>query len=101
MATHGEIRRPPVGTFDGRLRGDSHGRRHEHLVVVCSGFLRDKPAAGSSSDTGFRRFLPPRAVSAQYGRHRWRATGRREAPPLQRALLVTETWPLHEGTLET
>jgi hypothetical protein len=28
MATHGEIRWPPVGTFDGRLRGDSHGRRH-------------------------------------------------------------------------
>ena len=28
MATHGEIRWPSVGTFDGRLRGDSHGRRH-------------------------------------------------------------------------
>ena len=28
MATHGEIRWPPVGTFDGRLRGDSHGHRH-------------------------------------------------------------------------
>jgi hypothetical protein len=27
MATHGEIRWPSVGTFDGRLRGDSHGRR--------------------------------------------------------------------------
>ena len=29
MATHGEIRWPSVGSFDGRLRGDSHGRRHE------------------------------------------------------------------------
>ena len=28
MATSREIRRPPVGSFDGRLRGDSHGRRH-------------------------------------------------------------------------
>ena len=28
MATHGEIRWPSVGSFDGRLRGDSHGRRH-------------------------------------------------------------------------
>ncbi len=28
MATHGEIRWPPVGSFDGRLRGDFHGRRH-------------------------------------------------------------------------
>ena len=28
MATHGEIRWPPAGTFSGRLRGDFHGRRH-------------------------------------------------------------------------
>jgi uncharacterized protein (TIGR04222 family) len=28
MAAHGEIRWPPVGRFNGRLRGDSHGRRH-------------------------------------------------------------------------
>ena len=27
MAAHGEIRRPPAGTFDGRLWGGSHGRR--------------------------------------------------------------------------
>ncbi len=27
MATHGEIRWPPVGTFGGRLWGDFHGRR--------------------------------------------------------------------------
>jgi hypothetical protein len=27
MATHGEIRRPPAGTSDGRLRGVSDGRR--------------------------------------------------------------------------
>lgn len=27
MATGGEIQRPPAGRSDGRLRGDSHGRR--------------------------------------------------------------------------
>ncbi len=34
MAAHGEIRRPPVGSFSGRLRGDSHGRRHQHLTLL-------------------------------------------------------------------
>jgi hypothetical protein len=29
MATHGEIRWPSLGSFDGRLRGDSHGRRQQ------------------------------------------------------------------------
>lgn len=42
MATHGEIRWPPVGTFDGRLWGDSHGRRHagsiSAIAVVPHGF---------------------------------------------------------------
>jgi hypothetical protein len=28
MATHGEIRWPSAGSFSGRLRGGSHGRRH-------------------------------------------------------------------------
>jgi len=28
MATHGEIRWPPVGRFNGRLWGELHGRRH-------------------------------------------------------------------------
>jgi hypothetical protein len=27
MATHGENRRPPPGKINGRLRGESHGRR--------------------------------------------------------------------------
>jgi hypothetical protein len=27
MATHGEIQWPPAGSFGGRLRGESHGRR--------------------------------------------------------------------------
>ena len=32
-----EIRRPPVGTFDGRLRGDFHGRRHVgHPDVIAT-----------------------------------------------------------------
>ena len=34
MATHGEIRWPSVGSFDGRLRGDSHGRRQHWLKTV-------------------------------------------------------------------
>jgi hypothetical protein len=34
MATHGEIRRPPAGTLDGRLRGDSHGRRQTWMAGV-------------------------------------------------------------------
>jgi hypothetical protein len=28
MAAHGEIRWPPLGRFNGRLWGESHGRRH-------------------------------------------------------------------------
>jgi hypothetical protein len=38
MATHGEIQWPPAGTFDGRLWGASHGRRHiglSGLRVAC------------------------------------------------------------------
>lgn len=34
MATGGEIRRPPAGRTDGRLRGDSHGRRHAALRLT-------------------------------------------------------------------
>jgi len=34
MATHGEIRWPSVGSFDGRLRGDSHGRRQASRYEV-------------------------------------------------------------------
>ena len=34
MATHGEIRWPSVGSFDGRLRGDSHGRRQPSGVAL-------------------------------------------------------------------
>jgi hypothetical protein len=30
MATHGDIRWPPSGTFSGRPRGDFHGRRQRH-----------------------------------------------------------------------
>ncbi len=29
MATHGEIQWPPVGRINGRLRGESHGRRQD------------------------------------------------------------------------
>src|SRR5215210_6509282 len=51
MAAHGEIRWPPTGTFDGRLRGDSHGRRHlpdEALLFRLSGAYRssEAPPAG-------------------------------------------------------
>jgi transposase-like protein len=33
MATHGEKRWPPAGRSDGRLRGDSHGRRHSDVTL--------------------------------------------------------------------
>ena len=46
MATHGEIRWPPAGTFDGRLRGDSHGRRHFLSVLQDN---PEPPAEGSGS----------------------------------------------------
>jgi hypothetical protein len=32
MAAHGEIQRPPVGKFNDRLWGDSHGHRQLHLA---------------------------------------------------------------------
>ncbi|MGB0095175.1 MAG: hypothetical protein WBP81_21895, partial [Solirubrobacteraceae bacterium] len=38
MATHGEIRWPSVGSFDGRLRGDSHGRRHPDNIGALHAF---------------------------------------------------------------
>ena len=50
MATHGDIRWPPPGTFDGRLRGDFHGRRHldslpsNEETLACAGVLRVEPA---------------------------------------------------------
>ena len=34
MATHGEIRWPPLATSDGRLRGDSHGRRQPCFALA-------------------------------------------------------------------
>jgi hypothetical protein len=55
MATHGEIRWPSLGSFDGRLRGDSHGRRHH--------------------------FLPGRSVSTGSGQHRVVALLRYEREP--------------------
>jgi hypothetical protein len=33
MAAHGEIQRPPVGKFNDRLWGDSHGHRHPWRVA--------------------------------------------------------------------
>jgi hypothetical protein len=43
MATHGEIRWPPVGTFNGRLWGDFHGRRQRVLHLL------NPPAAAARS----------------------------------------------------
>jgi hypothetical protein len=34
MATHGEIQRPPVGRFNGRLWGEWHGRRQSSGPAV-------------------------------------------------------------------
>ena len=47
MATHGEIQWPSVGSFDGRLRGDSHGRRQ----------LADTPSPFRELDKWLRRRL--------------------------------------------
>ncbi len=41
MATHGENRWPPVGTFSGRLWGDFHGRRHARMPIVAQGLADD------------------------------------------------------------
>jgi ParB-like chromosome segregation protein Spo0J len=57
MATHGEIRWPPAGTLDGRLRGDSHGRRQlagpalrepmgERVVKLSSNVASPSPPGG-------------------------------------------------------
>jgi hypothetical protein len=37
MATHGEIQWPPVGSFDGRLWGDSHGHRQLGSLPIRQG----------------------------------------------------------------
>ena len=43
MATHGEKPRPPVGRTSGRLRGESHGRRHDGSFM-CSTASRSRSA---------------------------------------------------------
>src|SRR5215218_10100553 len=42
MATHGEIRWPPPGTSNGRLRGDSHGRRQNRATRTAGGPTRTR-----------------------------------------------------------
>jgi hypothetical protein len=49
MATHGEIRWPSVGSFDGRLRGDSHGRR-QGPPASGRGVRRAKPSPKGATD---------------------------------------------------
>jgi Tol biopolymer transport system component len=44
MAAHGEIRWPPAGSFDGRLRGDFHGRRHLAPDGVHYVYTRYRPS---------------------------------------------------------
>ena len=46
MATHGEIRWPPPGTFSGRLRGDFHGRRHADAPPARAPRLRTRASVG-------------------------------------------------------
>jgi hypothetical protein len=72
MATHGEIRWPPVGTFGGRLRGDSHGRRHRHLDRAAgSGGMRRAYAeprrplsVGCGAEGGASAGSPPRSCTS-------------------------------------
>ncbi len=47
MATHGENWWPPGGSFNGRLRGESHGRRHCARPIV---------SATCRASSHFRRF---------------------------------------------
>lgn len=37
MATSGEDQRPPAGNFNGRLRGESHGRRQTGRPLSTAG----------------------------------------------------------------
>jgi hypothetical protein len=48
MAAHGEIRWPPLGRFNGRLWGGSHGRRHTPtltLIRMCNPLCEDRNLA--------------------------------------------------------
>jgi hypothetical protein len=59
-----------------RIRvGAASPTRCARCLAFTAVSLRHRPAPGSSSATGFRRFSPLRAVSAQYGRHRPRGRG--------------------------
>ncbi len=55
MATHGEIRWPSVGSFDGRLRGDSHGRRQIGMATETLSRTRYTERRGSMATAGRSR----------------------------------------------
>jgi hypothetical protein len=68
MATHGEIPWPPVRTFDGRLWGDSHGRRHEDptvYVVTFTGPVVLQLAGTSLPDLTFDDVVYPQLDAAR------------------------------------
>jgi len=78
MATHGEIRRPPPGTPNDRLRGDSHGRRHPDETCGLRPPRSQQESSATLGPRGTRRLpspggsvrrpvdgLPPRVPSAQ------------------------------------
>ncbi len=60
MATHGEKSRPPVGRTSGRLRGESHGRRHGTIRRWCGRVVGDPLVAGDLTAETFARALEAR-----------------------------------------
>lgn len=59
MATHGEIRSPSPGSFDGRVWGDLHGRRHAR---TRSRRVRSRRWSASRSQTSSPMRASPRLV---------------------------------------
>ena len=94
MATHGEIRWPSLGSFDGRLRGDSHGRRQQlqpnptqgfgYTVAAESRNARQPPLTRRLHDKDTEAAAIPRSAPTEYPRCRASSVGRphrrRQAP---------------------
>jgi hypothetical protein len=79
MAAHGDIRWPPVGSSDGRLRGEFHGRRHCRGAALSGaqfGVHRGVRAAWSHTCGGWTGL---RQSARAVGGRRGRVNGNRDA----------------------
>jgi hypothetical protein len=79
MAAHGDIRWPPVGSSDGRLRGEFHGRRHCRGAALSGaqfGVHRGVRAAWSHTCGGW---IGLRQSARAVGGRRGRVNGNRDA----------------------